>query len=212
MYKVYVNGTPLFMGTPETTGDLGIIMSKTNFNAPYLGKKKQLKQYIDLLEKRNDVESVVLYSDNPEQLWADFKACFEWVGAAGGYVTNAAEQLLVFRRRGFWDMPKGKIDGGETPEQAAVREVQEETGLQQLQLGPLVIETWHTYQHKGERMLKQTWWYHMTTTDTAVTPQTEEDIEVIEWVEPKAWLATQPLVYASIKDVIETALNANKPL
>jgi 8-oxo-dGTP pyrophosphatase MutT (NUDIX family) len=206
MYKVYVNGTPLFMGTPETTGELGIIMSKNHFNAPYLGKKKQLKQYIDMLEKRSDVESVVLYADDPEKLWADFQACFEWVGAAGGYVLNAQQQLLVFRRRGFWDMPKGKIDAGESPEQAAIREVQEETGLQHLNLGPLVIETWHTYQHKGQRMLKQTWWYHMSTTDTEVTPQTEEDIEVIEWVEPQAWLKTQPLVYASIRDVIESGI------
>jgi 8-oxo-dGTP pyrophosphatase MutT (NUDIX family) len=206
MYKVYVNGTPLFMGTPETTGELGIIMSKTNFNAPYLGKRKQLKQYIDLLEKRTDVESVVLYADDPERLWADFQSCFEWVGAAGGYVTNLEGKLLVFRRRGYWDMPKGKIDAGETPEQAAIREVQEETGLQQVVLGPEVIQTWHTYQHKGERMLKQTWWYRMTTTDSQVVPQTEEDIELIEWVIPQIWLDEKPLVYASIKDVIETAL------
>jgi 8-oxo-dGTP pyrophosphatase MutT (NUDIX family) len=206
MYKVYVNGVPFFMGTPDSTGDLGLLADKTAYNAPYLGKKKQIKQYLDLLDKNPQVSSVTLYADDAATLWADFQACFKILEAAGGMVFNPQGQLLVFYRRGSWDMPKGKIDPGETPEQAAIREVQEETGLQQLTLGRLIHESWHTYTQKGERILKRTYWYHMETTDTQVVPQTEEDIERIEWVAPKAWLDSKPHVYRSISEVIELGL------
>lgn len=203
MYKVYVNDVPVFLGTPESVGELGLIPAKDVFTAPYTGKKKQIRQYVDLLDKSKNVRIVALYADKAEVLWADFCACFTRLEAAGGYVTNQAGQLLIFYRRGSWDMPKGKIDPGETPEQAALREVREETGLQQLDLGPFLAHTWHTYTQKGARILKCTWWYRMTTTDTQVKPQTEEDIEEIQWVDPKAWIAGKPTVYASIRELIE---------
>jgi 8-oxo-dGTP pyrophosphatase MutT (NUDIX family) len=206
MYKVYVNGVPFYMGTPDSTGDLGLIMDKNAYNAPYLGKRKQIKQYLDMLDKKPNVSAVVLYADNPEALWADFQSCFTILEAAGGYVLNTEQQLLVFYRRGSWDMPKGKIDPGESPEEAAIREVNEETGLQHLELGVHLMDSWHTYTQKGERILKKTWWYAMRTTDTNVVPQTEEDIERIEWVDPKVWVAAKPSVYRSILDVIECGM------
>lgn len=150
--------------------------------------------------------AVVLYADDATALWNDFQACFKILEAAGGYVTNAQHELLVFLRRGSWDMPKGKIDPGESPEQAAVREVNEETGLQHLELGNLLTHTWHTYKQKDERILKKTWWYAMQTSDTKVIPQTEEDIERIEWVKPQEWVASKPKVYQSVLDVIELGI------
>lgn len=203
MYKVYVNGVPVFLGTPETIGDLGLFPSKDVLTAPYLGKRKTIKQYLDLLDKNRQMRTIGLYAEDADALWADFCSCFRLLEAAGGYVLDAQGKLLVFYRRASWDMPKGKIDPGETPEQAALREVQEETGLINLTLGPFLMHTWHTYVQKDERILKKTWWYKMTTTDTLVNPQTEEDIEEIRWVEPAAWLAGNPVVYGSIRDVIE---------
>ena len=207
MYKIYVNGTPVFLADPIETEQLGIRPGKNTFVAPYTGKKKMLKQYLDLLDKDKKVTAVVIFSDQPDVLWEDFKACFNILEAAGGYVQNIDGELLVFFRRGSWDMPKGKIDPGETPEQAAVREVQEETGLVHVALGEFLVHTWHTYEQKGERMLKKTWWYRMQTTDREVIPQTEEDIEEIRWVHPKTWLADKPFVYASIREVIEMAVD-----
>lgn len=206
MYKVYVNGVPVFLGTPETVGELGLLPGKDVFTAPYLGKRKQLKQYLDLLDKNSQVSVVALYAEKPDALWADFQSCFHRLDAAGGFVLNNQGQLLVFLRRGYWDMPKGKIDPGETPEQAAMREVREETGLVHLEAGPLLTHTWHTYREKGERILKCTWWFRMKTTDVEFIPQTEEDIEEIRWVDPQAWLTAAPTVYASIREVIELGL------
>lgn len=198
------------MGSPESVGELGFMPAQDQYIAPYLGKRKQIKQYLDLLDKNDRVRLVALYAEKPEQLWADFCSCFHQLEAAGGFVLNENGQLLVFYRRGSWDMPKGKIDPGETPEAAAIREVQEETGLQNLEIGPFLTHTWHTYRQKGERILKRTWWFAMQTPDTAVIPQTEEDIEEIQWVDPDIWLASGPEVYASIREVIQLGLEWRK--
>jgi 8-oxo-dGTP pyrophosphatase MutT (NUDIX family) len=205
-YKIYVNGTPVFLVTPDQVSKIAVQPDKNNFVARYTGKKKMIKQYLDLLDKNKAVQSVVLFFDDLDLLWADFMSCFLLVEAAGGYVQNETDQLLVFFRRGFWDMPKGKIDLGETPELAAVREVQEETGLVNVALGDLLLITWHTYEQKGERILKKTWWYDMKTSDHQLVPQTEEGIVEICWVEPTSWIQTEKVLHASIRDVIEAGL------
>jgi len=206
MHKIYVNGTPVILTTPEVAAALVALPDKNKLVAPYINNKKMLKQYLDLLDKRRDIQQVVLHYPDVEQLWQDFQACFTVLEAAGGYVENTHHELLVFFRRGSWDMPKGKIDPGETPEAAAVREVQEETGLQNVHLGAFLRHTWHTYEQKGKRILKKTWWYRMNTTDTQVTPQKEEDIEEIRWVQPRIWLDSGAAVYRSIQDVIEAGI------
>lgn len=205
-YKIYINGKPVFLTTTQGMRELGIQADKTAHVAFYIGKKKAIKQYLDLLDKNKEVKTVVLYNDDLSLLWNDFKACFKVLEAGGGYVQNDKGELLVFYRRGSWDLPKGKIDPGETPEQAAVREVQEETGLVNLDLGVFLGHTYHTYELKGERILKITWWYRMQTSDSKLIPQTEEDIEEIAWVEPASWLSGDVAVYPNIREVIETAL------
>ena len=80
--------------------------------------------------------------------------------------------------------------------------MQEETGLINLTLDGFLLHTWHTYEQKGQRILKKTWWYKMDTADHQLIPQTEEDIEEIRWVEPVAWLQAESSVYGSIRDVI----------
>jgi 8-oxo-dGTP pyrophosphatase MutT (NUDIX family) len=201
-YKIYVNGTPVFLMTSSQSVEFVQESDKSHLVGRYMGKRKMIKQYLDLLDKSREIESVVLYDDDLDALWADFQSCFKILEAAGGYVLNTEKHLLVFYRRGSWDMPKGKIDPGETPEIAAIREVQEETGLVQVQLQDFLCDTWHTYEQKGQRILKKTWWYKMQTSDTVLIPQTEEDIEKILWVEPSAWLASETAVYGSIRDVI----------
>ena len=201
-YKIYHNGTPVFLTTPEGAQALGLQTDKVTYVALYIGKKKALRNYLDLLDKNKNIRAVVLYHPDLEMLWADFQDLYKVLEAAGGYVQNAQHELLVFYRRGSWDMPKGKIDPGESPEQAAIREVQEETGLVNVSLGDFLAHTYHTYEEKGKRILKKTWWYKMSTTDADVVPQTEEDIERIDWVNPQEWLASKPVMYGSIKDVI----------
>jgi 8-oxo-dGTP pyrophosphatase MutT (NUDIX family) len=138
--------------------------------------------------------------------WVAFQQPYKLLEAAGGLVFNPQGELLVFLRRGAWDLPKGKIESNETPEQAALREVEEETGLKALNLGPFVAHTYHTYALKGRHILKKTWWYRMHTTQTDTKPQTEEDIEEIQWVVPANWLQGEQPVYGNIVDIIHLTI------
>lgn len=105
--------------------------------------------------------------------------------AGGGYVmrpgTHEPDLLLIFRR-GVWDLPKGKLDRGETIEACALREVQEEVGIQELAITQPMGTTLHTYPEKGYFRIKTTYWYQMTTPETEFTPQAEEDIEAVAWM------------------------------
>lgn len=105
--------------------------------------------------------------------------------AGGGLVLNDAGKLLMIFRRGKWDLPKGKLDEGETIEQCAVREVMEETGLQHVELGRLIDISYHTYfdPYLKQDVIKESHWYAMQAKeDQPLVPQTEEDIQAIEWV------------------------------
>jgi len=104
--------------------------------------------------------------------------------AAGGLVTNPKGEILWIYRRGFWDLPKGKLDDGETIQTCAVREVQEETGIVGVQLHEMLCFTNHKYFDKylNEEVIKRTYWFHMSISNAQNgIPQISEDIEKIEW-------------------------------
>ena len=133
--------------------------------------------------------------------------------AAGGLVQNTNGEILLIFRRGFWDLPKGKLDAGELIPECAVREVQEETGIQTLELGPFNCTTTHHYFDKwlNKDVVKHTHWYAMLSLEKeTLVPQTEEDIERIEWV-PMEQLPQYLLeTYPTIRAVFE-AFNAGSP-
>lgn len=204
MYKIYINDIPFILSGDQSLAQK-VPGDKTHIVARYNGSPKLLLNYADMLEKGRQLESITIFSEDLDALWTDFCSHYKLVEAAGGCVFNSQDELLVIFRRGSWDLPKGKIDPGETPEQAAVREVEEETGIREIILGEFLGNTYHTYKdHKDRRVLKPTYWYRMQTTQQQLTPQTEEDIEIAEWVQAKAFLERpQLLIYHSIKEVIE---------
>jgi len=130
--------------------------------------------------------------------------------AAGGLVQNSNGEILLIYRRGFWDLPKGKLDPGELIPECAVREVKEETGIQVLVLGPFICKTTHHYFDKwlNQDVEKHTHWYAMLSlANETLIPQTEEDIERLEWV-PVDELSQYLLkTYPTIRTVFE-AFNA----
>ena len=111
-----------------------------------------------------------------------FAANFRIIHAAGGIVSNEHDEILLIYRLEKWDFPKGKVERGEQYAEAAVREVQEETGLQHIQLGTPLPSTFHTYELNGEPILKETHWYEMHASSQKLIPQTEEDITQALWV------------------------------
>jgi 8-oxo-dGTP pyrophosphatase MutT (NUDIX family) len=105
--------------------------------------------------------------------------------AAGGLIENEKGEFLLIYRKKHWDLPKGKLDDDETMEECAVREVEEETGLKNVQIGALIDVTLHQYEENGELVTKKTAWYRMKGASSDVlVPQTEEDIEEIKWIKP----------------------------
>ncbi len=131
--------------------------------------------------------------------------------AAGGIVMNPNQEILWIFRRGFWDLPKGKLDPNETIEACAIREVMEETGIRHLILGKLIFTTTHQYHDKylNKEVEKTTYWYAMTTDIIQEgIPQTEEDIEAIAWVKKEDIAPYLANTYDTIKAVMEVFLTS----
>lgn len=207
MYKIYINNRPLNLATPLEMAQRGT-PTVDHLVARYPGKPKFLLNYVDLLEKGSPkVKEVTLFAPDIEALWADFKSHYRIVEAAGGLVHNFAKQWLLIFRREHWDLPKGKIDKGETPQEAAVREVKEETGLTRIELGHPLSTTYHTYfDKKDRRVLKPTYWFWMDTPETTLIPQVEEDIEQAVWMTPNNFFAEEKVVYPNILSLLQEAL------
>jgi 8-oxo-dGTP pyrophosphatase MutT (NUDIX family) len=126
------------------------------------------------------------------------------IEAAGGLVKNEKGELLFMFRKGKWDLPKGKLDPGETMEDCALREVREETGLVQLELKNFLLITEHEYTERGEFILKKSHWYLMeAASHQLLIPQTEEDISELRWVRPADFKIVLTNTYPSIVEVLQ---------
>ena len=132
----------------------------------------------------NEGESFVLIGKDLDSMWSDFKKNFKLIQAAGGVVRNAENSILFIFRNEKWDLPKGKLDPGESFEMAAIREVEEECGFNSLVLGDFIQTTYHIYEEKERQILKVSKWYEMFSDETALTPQLEEGITELRWVSP----------------------------
>ena len=149
--------------------------------------------WLDWVEKLKD-KSGVFYCCSKEQsaseVWDSFLLSFYPIAAAGGRVMNESNDVLMIFRREKWDLPKGKVDQGETIEAAALREVKEECGLVNVHLGKKLGIVFHLYFHKNKWILKDTHWFEMLgTIQDELVPQIEEDITSMCWMkaEEEEW-------------------------
>lgn len=137
--------------------------------------------YVLRTRKLKNLDSVTLVSSDKDELKAFIKSRFVIVKAAGGIVTKDQKVLFIYRL-GRWDFPKGKFEKKESPAACAIREVEEECGID-VKLKQPICKTWHTYTQDRKSILKKTYWYTMECLrDDAMTPQIEEGIEDIRWM------------------------------
>jgi ADP-ribose pyrophosphatase YjhB (NUDIX family) len=137
----------------------------------------------DLLFKiENDkIHSLILYHFDIDRMWSDFLKEFEVIEAAGGVILNSSEDILFILRNGKWDLPKGKIEKNETISEAAMREVKEECGISNVNLGEFIATTYHIYYENDQRVLKISHWYKMICNSNRFKPQLEEGITQVVW-------------------------------
>ncbi|GAB3428164.1 NUDIX hydrolase [Niabella aquatica] len=157
-----------------------------------------------------EIHCGIFLHSNLEDLKNQFFKKFELHVAAGGLVLNEKKEMLLIFRRGYWDLPKGHQDKGETIEACAVREVQEETGLTKIAISAPLLITYHTYGQGTHHILKESHWYLMQVeANETLVPQTEEDIEKIEWVKKEEMEPYLHKAYPSIRDVIQCYTDQN---
>ena len=148
---------------------------------------------------------IVLGKDLQKLKEAFFKH-FHLIQAGGGLVKNKNQEILMIFRRGKWDLPKGKLDEGETIEQCAKREVEEETGLSHIKIIKPIAITYHTYILFGKHNLKETHWYLMNAVgDEKLIPQTEEEITKIIWAKKEELSKYLMNTFPTIKIVLKEA-------
>jgi ADP-ribose pyrophosphatase YjhB (NUDIX family) len=168
----------------------------------YTGRK-ELLNLIKLFEHSVNITSMLVWHENQKALWKSLRSCFRIIKAGGGLVINSKGEYLFIRRRGFWDLPKGKLEKFENYEKTAIREVCEECDLKNPILGKRIATTFHTYRMKGKIILKKTVWFEMHVSDNEnPKPQASEDITEIRWFKKNDWTEVEKNTFSSIKELL----------
>jgi 8-oxo-dGTP pyrophosphatase MutT (NUDIX family) len=199
MYKVFYNDRTVFFTQNEQSypDNIG---NKIHYFRNRIILKLVLKSFID----NSDIKNLYVIADNPERIFKIFVKFYKLIEAAGGLVLNKNNKVLFIFRQGKWDLPKGKIEKGENPEIAAIREVEEECGLSNLTITKLLDTTYHTYKLKGKDILKRTYWFEMLHDGLQEPiPQTEEEITEAIWFEPDNYEKVIQNTFPSIIEVMK---------
>ncbi|MFO7998528.1 MAG: NUDIX domain-containing protein [Bacteroidales bacterium] len=198
MHTVYYERKKLvFLSTGERL-PLGITLKIPS------GEQDELWELFTDWATNPGMQNMGLVGRDPARLFRQLASMLPIVEAAGGVVENLEKQILFIFRKGMWDLPKGKIDPGEKPEEAAIREVGEECGISGLEIGGNLPTTYHVYQlSKGDWVLKKTYWFKMTAIgNQQPTPQQLEDITLAEWIPPSRVKHLVAKSYQSIAEVV----------
>lgn len=194
MYKVFINDKPIIITSS---------LKKMN-NFPVTLFKDVVFDEIIYKLQNDAIDGIHIYSVDLENDWSSFLQHLKVVPAAGGLVLNDQKEILFIYRNNIWDLPKGRIEKGESIETAAIREVEEECGIFNLAIEKKLLVTYHIYFQNGIR-LKETHWFLMTSNYKGdLKPQLEEGItEVVFKNEHQTTKALQN-TYANIKLVYDT--------
>jgi 8-oxo-dGTP pyrophosphatase MutT (NUDIX family) len=155
MYKVFVNDRPIIFTSSLIKND----------EYSVLNYKDIILTDVIKMVKTGKLKGVYLFTSNLKDVWTKFCIDYRLRKAAGGLVTNSKNDVLFIYRANKWDLPKGRIEFNEKTEEAAKREVKEETGLSNIVLDKFLLNTYHLYPSKGKVRLKKTYWYSMKTTN-----------------------------------------------
>lgn len=172
MYEVFVNEHRIILSN-KITKEEGFKL--------FLMETVDIDDLIKQLQK-GKIKCAHIYHKDESALLKKFTKKVPLVVAAGGLVKNKDKDILFIYRNDKWDLPKGKVDKGESIEDAAIREVEEETGVKNLNIDKLLKRTYHIFKRNGTYKLKETYWYSMNTKYKGeLEPQIEENIVLAQW-------------------------------
>jgi ADP-ribose pyrophosphatase YjhB (NUDIX family) len=189
MYKVFVNDHPIiFVENDKISTNLKVVDYKS-------------VQIVNLIEDlfHSKYNGVCLKCSDLKEDWKNFKQYFKIQKAAGGKVLKEDKVLFIYRFN-KWDLPKGKLEKGEAIEQCAVREVEEECGIDKLKIEKQIETTYHIFKRKNKTILKITYWFLMKTDFSGnLIPQTEEGIERVAFKNEFETMEALENTYENIK-------------
>lgn len=202
MYEVFLNEKKIVITQP---GNISFV--KETVKTENLHSVEGVKNwFLDFAASKTEL--AVLTHPSPVVFWTTlFLPVFKLIPAAGGIVFRNNKLLFIYRN-GKWDLPKGKIDKGETTREAAIREVAEECGIEGHRITKVLPSTFHAYQLPYAKshvqwILKETHWFEMIYANSFNgTPQIKENITEIRWFEKNELDEVFTNTYENLKSAI----------
>jgi 8-oxo-(d)GTP phosphatase len=208
-YKIVINEIKFHLADNPLTFNINSIKSKKVLTVQYKSQKSLRK--IVMNSALLKVDNIIIYHDSIDELKILFFESFKKITAAGGLVINEEGEILFIFRNDKWDLPKGKLESEELIDIAAIREVEEETGIDVTRIVNKIIVTYHTYVQNKEKILKENHWYLMNAEkNQLLVPQIEENITLVEWIPISKLDKIYSNSYSSIKKVILKYLKSIK--
>ena len=207
MYKVFFNDSTIQIG------DESKISFKNNITQTIDSKNPMfVKELVSRIESADKMLDFIILNQDQGRIWNRFKSQLIEIPAAGGLVMKDDHSLLFIKRLGVWDLPKGKIEKVETPEMAAIREVEEECGLSGLSVIRPLDSTFHMYRSPylpfpDNLVLKETKWFLMSCEgEQTLVPQKEENIEQVRWFAGNELDKVLENTYPSLRELLGKTL------
>lgn len=209
MYKVFFNDSTIQIGAESNKSSKNNITQTVDCENPLF-----VKELVSEIESGDSSLHFVIQNNDHCNIWDLFKSQLIEIPAAGGLVMKSNQSLLFIKRLGVWDLPKGKIEKKETPESAAIREVEEECGVLGLKIIRELDSTFHMYRSPylnfpDNLILKETKWFLMGCEgEQSLVPQVEENIEEARWFALDELDKVMANTYQSLREFLQKNLPA----
>ncbi|MEK6616344.1 MAG: NUDIX domain-containing protein [Bacteroidota bacterium] len=200
MYKVFSGEKCVLISSREDRDD------EKNVKVILFTSAEELHKEYRVFAKQSGLKKLIITGEE-EKSWNVFRSLFSYIEAAGGIVKNEKGKLLMIYRNRHWDLPKGKMEKGETPDETALREVEEECGVKNLKIVKQLSSTHHIFFQNNECM-KRTYWFEMTCNDSAPPiPQAEEGIKEAKWMSKEEVKKIASKIYPSLREALASTFS-----
>ncbi|MEJ6617296.1 MAG: NUDIX domain-containing protein [Crocinitomicaceae bacterium] len=196
MYKVFIDHRPVLFISKEELSTKYKSISWDESNLTF----KKIEKKLEGIDIDSPLQVIC------EDVKAAYRDCFLGFKkiTAGGGIVESEHGFLLIKRKGMWDLPKGKKDKGEEIEQTAIREIEEECGITSPTINQFICKTIHSYSYKNNPVLKKTHWFHMSYAgNEELIPQRDEGITKVGWKSYEKMMSMRGKTFGSINEVLD---------